>query len=271
MNLKQVLRKQIRSNLEKIGVHSLLGWEVDGIKVYVISYPKSGRTWLRTLLGKSLCDYYKIDENLLLETHLLSLRAKVLPTLFSHGMSGKELWHELSKDKSKYKSKKIVFLVRQPHDVMVSHYFQVKNRRQRFNGSISEFIRDEKLGVKKLLNFNKIWYENQHNVEDFLLIRYEDLHKDAISCLSNLLQFVSAKDVPIPVVEKAVEFCRFENMKKKEASNEFNDKRLSAANPENENSYKVRRGKVGGYVDYLSQEDIEYIDANMADFAPCFY
>lgn len=271
MKLKQIVRDKLRANLERIGVHSLFGWEVDGVKVYVISYPKSGRTWLRTLLGKSLCDYYKLDETNMLHEYILTLQAKVLPTHFTHDMSGKELWHELSTDKSKYRSKKIVFLVRQPHDVMVSFYFHIKNRHQRFDGSISEFIRDEKLGVKKLLNFNKIWFKNQQNVENFLLIRYEDLHKDTVSCLASLLNFVGADNVPVSTIKQAVEFCKFENMKKKEAANEFQDKRLSAVNPENQNSFKVRRGKVGGYVDYLSPEDIEYIDANMTYFAPCFY
>lgn len=271
MRIKQLVRRQVRNIAENFGISNILGWEVDGIKVYIISYPKSGRTWLRTLLGKALCDYYKIDEKFLLETQLLSRQAKVLPTIFSHDMRGSELWNELDTNKSRYHSKKIVFLVRQPHDVIVSFYFHTKNRTQKFKGSISEFIRDEKRGIKKLLNFNKIWYENQHNVQDFLLIRYEDLHKDTASCLSNLLKFIAAEDVPLSSIENAVEFCKFENMKKKEALNQFKDRRLSPKDSQDENSYKVRKGKVGGYVDHLSKEDIEYIDSNMAAFGNCWY
>jgi len=35
-------------------------------------------------------------------------------------------------------------------------------------------------------------------------------------------------------------------------------------------SFKIRRGKIGGYIDYLSKEDIEFINAeideNMVDY-----
>lgn len=126
--IKQFVKQKIRNIAEEFGINSIWGWQVDGIKVYIISYPKSGRTWLRTLLGKALCDHYQIDKELLLQTHILSRRAKILPTLFSHDMKGSELWHELNPDKSKYRSKKIVFLARQPHDILVSFYFHTKNR-----------------------------------------------------------------------------------------------------------------------------------------------
>ena len=35
---------------------------------------------------------------------------------------------------------------------------------------------------------------------------------------------------------------------------------LGAGDPADPESYKVRKGKVGGYVDYLSQDHIAYID-----------
>ena len=34
---------------------------------YVLSYPKSGRTWMRALLGKALVDHYRLPSGRLLE------------------------------------------------------------------------------------------------------------------------------------------------------------------------------------------------------------
>jgi len=34
------------------------------VKVYIISYPKSGRAWLRMLLGKALCEQFSLGEKI---------------------------------------------------------------------------------------------------------------------------------------------------------------------------------------------------------------
>jgi len=258
--VKTWVRNRAKNIANHFGITQFLGWQVDGIKVYIISYPKSGRTWLRSLLGKALCEYYGIDEKFVLQTQFLTRNTKLLPTQFSHDMKGSELWNELETDKSRYRHKKVVFMTRQPHDVMVSFYFHVKNRNKKFNGSISEFIRSDRWGIKKLLNFNKIWYSNQGIFEDFLLIKYEDMHEDTNACLFSLLNFIGVRDVPKSVIKNAVEFCNIENMRKMEIANKLNDHRLSSNNINDKEALKVRKGKIGGYIDYLSEEDIDYID-----------
>ena len=50
-------------------------------------------------------------------------------------------------------------------------------------------------------------------------------------------------------------------MRNAEVHDSFGHERLRPADPHNPESFKVRRGKVGGYVDYLSSEDIAYVDA----------
>lgn len=258
--IKTWVRNRVKGIADHLGITQVGTWQVDGIKVYIISYPKSGRTWLRSLLGKALCESYGIEERCMLNTHLVTRYAKVLPTQFSHDMNGSELWNELETDKSRYRHKKVVFLARQPHDVMVSFYFHMKNRNKKFNGSISEFIRSDRWGIKKLLKFNDIWYSNQDIFEDFLLIKYEDMHKDTNACLFSLLNFIGARDVPKSVIKNTVEFCNIENMRKREIANQLNDHRLSSNNINDQEALKVRKGKIGGYIDYLSKEDIDYID-----------
>lgn len=64
-------------------------------------------------------------------------------------------------------------------------------------------------------------------------------------------------------------------MRKAELHDSFGHERLRPADPHNPESFKVRRGKVGGYVDYLSSEDIAYVDAyidrHLHPFFACYY
>ncbi|MEQ9550267.1 MAG: sulfotransferase domain-containing protein [Coleofasciculus sp. G3-WIS-01] len=237
-------------------------WSND-IKVYIISYPKSGRTWLRILFGKALSEQFHLDETLLLETHPLTRSAKINPTLFTHdgaGFGDKNSWNELATDKSFYRNKKVVFLVRDPKDVIVSSYFHVTKRQRRFDGSISEFIRSDIYGIKKIVTFYKIWLDNQTVPKDFLLLKYENMHKDTSEVLRSLLSFTGVQNVPGNTIETAVNFSDFENMRKLESSQKFSKTSMQPGDTNDEESYKVRKGKVGSYLEYLSQDDMNFIN-----------
>jgi hypothetical protein len=60
------------------------------------------------------------------------------------------------------------------------------------------------------------------------------------------------------IFQEALEFSRFENMQKLEAAGVFDSKILHPGDVRDPESFKVRRGKVGGYREYLSAEDLEY-------------
>ena len=59
-------------------------------------------------------------------------------------------------------------------------------------------------------------------------------------------------------------------MKAAEAAGESGDSRLRPGDPARPNSFKVRRGRVGGYRDDLGPESIAYVDAAVARLDP-FY
>ncbi|MDB9313868.1 hypothetical protein PN462_12215 [Spirulina sp. CS-785/01] len=56
-----------------------------------------------------------------------------------------------------------------------------------------------------------------------------------------------------------------------EKTNQFNEEIMQSANQQDTESSKVRKGKVGGYAEYLSQDDIEYIDNAIARLGCPFY
>jgi hypothetical protein len=247
------------------------------VQIYIISYPKSGRTWLRVLLGKVICEQFNLDEGLLLNTLKLTRKAGIPAVNWTHDGSGLgEGPHFIRfiKDKSIFKNKKVIFLYRDPKDVMVSSYFHATKRIYKFthySGSITEFIRSRGYGIKKLINFYNIWHENQDVPQNFLLIRYEDLHANTTNTLRSVLDFLEIKNVENEVIEKAIHFASFNNMKSMEKSTVFKSNIMQARDENDNESYKVRKGKVGKYIDYLSPEDIQYIDKVIDKMGCPFY
>ena len=232
-------------------------------EVYVISYPKTGRTWLRALLGKALCEMNDLGEERILDTEYVTSASGVSLATFSHDgseMSAGRSYKELSADKSHYADKKVIILVRDVRDTIVSAYFQATKRIFVFEESLSSFIRSDRYGVKKILTFYNNWYINKDVPNDFLFIRYEQIHENPGLILEQSLKFLGMEEMDREATQKAVNFSSFNNLKRLESENYFKSPRLAPIDNNDNESYKVRSGQVGGYREYLSAKDVQYID-----------
>ncbi len=243
-------------------------------EVCVVSYPKSGRTWMRVLLGKALCEQYGLDEQLIFDELELAAAAGLPPMCYTHddaidGQNGH--YKTLETDKARYENKKVIFLVRDPRDVAVSCYFHASKRRDLYGGAISDFIRDDCFGLRKIVTFYNIWHANRRVPKAFLVLRYEEMHADPAKSLGLALNFIGAPPSEEAIITRAVEYARFDNMKKMEESGYFISEKMRPGKPGDEDSYKVRRGKVGGYADYLSPEDCQYLDHVLHELDCAFF
>lgn len=240
---------------------------------YFISYHKSGRTWLRVLIGKALSEHYGFPDHQALMFGPITQRYGISVIGATHdgsaALDGRKYW-ELDRDKSRFGEKKVIFLTRDVRDLIVSSYHALRKRDKVFEGSLGDFIRSDEFGVRRILQFYKIWADNRHVPKEFLLIRYEELHSDAQGQLRKVLDFIGAEHISEACIEAAVEFARFDNMKRMEQTDFFQTDLLRPKDPSDKNSFKVRRGLVGGYKDELSQDDIDYIDAVIAEMGNPF-
>lgn len=144
--------------------------------------------------------------------------------------------------------------------MLVSCYFQATKRIGRYNGSISEFIRGDKYGVKKIVAFYNIWHQNRNVPDEFLHIKYEDMHKKPEEVLSQTMNFLGLYQVEEKLIRNAIYFASFDSMKEMEKEFIFKQRSMQPANVNDDESFKVRKGVVGGYASYLSKEDIKYIE-----------
>jgi hypothetical protein len=241
--------------------------------VYVVSYPKSGRTWLRVMLGKAISDRYGLPEDQLLDTYQLTRRAGVKRTRFTHdngGIIAGARYDELSPSKRQYRDKDVVLLVRDVKDTLVSCYFHSQKRLKRFEGTISDFIRDDRYGARKIVTFLELWAANQSTPRSFQVIRYEDMHRDPRSVLAAALAVLGVDGVDEALSRSAVEYASFPRMREMERKRVFTSDIMQPGDDGDDESFKVRRGVVHGYVDYLSDEDIRFVDGVIAEMGDPF-
>lgn len=224
--------------------------------VFLISFPKSGRTWLRVLIGKILAEYYDREFTIELET----LADDDIPFIHMTHDGAEQAHKPLELNKSKYRNKKVAFLVRDPRDVVVSYYFQCTKRQNLYQGNISNFVRDPGFGIERIINFMNLWKNSQNVPEDFILLKYEDLHSNPCGELNNFLKFSGVHEINDELISRAIDYGSFENMRRMEEKGVVEGTRLTVQAPGDSEAYKVRKGKVSGYKEYLSQSDIEYVN-----------
>jgi hypothetical protein len=207
---------------------------------YVISFPKSGRTWLRLMLD---------DLGILAE--------------YTHMHAGnRDGLHFNDLRTAPPNAKLTVLLMRDPRDTSVSCYYQATRRTRLYSGSISEFLHDPRYGIEKCARFNLMWAEAARVRDDMIIVSYEAMHQEAANRLHAILNFFGCAR-PDQQVRVAVERNRFDAMQTREMAGEIDPRytgRLGAKNPNDPQSLKCRKGCVGGYRDELNSEDITYCD-----------
>ncbi|MCH7867977.1 MAG: sulfotransferase domain-containing protein [Myxococcales bacterium] len=244
------------------------GQDARACDAMVLSRAKSGRTWLRAMLSRLYQQHYGLEEAQLLEFDNFHRQNAEIPTFyFTHGQYLRKRFEDAEWSRS-FGDRRIVFLVRNPCDVAVSEYFQstkrASDRKVELYGvdrdaSMFDFVMSGPIGLPSIVEYLNGWAPIMAAHGHALVVRYEDLRADPVRGLGRVSRFL---DEPFSEQEiaEAVEFADFENLKELERTNFFNNKRLSPKNPDDPDSFKVRRGKVGGYADYFDAEQVETME-----------
>lgn len=254
---------------------SQAGLKMRRADVFVVSFPKSGRTWLRVFYLAYLA---KVSAR---EFSLNADFPSFPKVIFTHDRWEHRLmpgWWQFIRGRhlvppSARREKKIVLMVRDPRDVAVSLYFHLSKRPHVFEWTpqpMSEMVRHPKFGMPHIVELMNRWLSEWHGSPGFKLLRYEDCRADAARELRGLLEFLGLGPVNEAAVAHALEFSRFDNMRAMEASGEFREADLSPGNHADKDSFKARRGKVGGFHDYFTPDDLDFAAAELRKLDPRF-
>ncbi|HYG74446.1 MAG TPA: sulfotransferase domain-containing protein [Planctomycetota bacterium] len=211
MSLLSRSKETIKAGLN---LHSGRGITVLPDDTFIVSYPKSGNTWTRFLIGALYFGkpmlFSNIEEkvpDIYQNTNKALLRVAQPRILKSH-------------EYFEPRYRRVIYIARDPRDVLVSYYFHFR----KFNYitdavSLEEFAQSFFAGT---LDPFGTWGENvgswlgarEHNA-DFLLLRYEDMLRDTRAEARRIVAFLklSATDAQL---DAAISSSSADNMRQLE-------------------------------------------------------
>lgn len=222
------------------------------MKPVIVSFPRSGRTWLMTLIGLNICHYFDISI-----AQAMVERKKVVDATHDRTDKSLKVHADDLKFDPAFKERRVLFLRREPKDVLVSAHLHATKRKGNFKGTLSEYIRDPRYGIKKILAFTRLWINNQSVPKSFMTTSYERLVDNTEEELHNILRFLKIPST-LGTRTKAVEDANIDNLREKEAEGFFVEGVSKPKRPKQIDTYYHRKGGCGGYVDYMTEEDIAY-------------
>jgi Sulfotransferase domain len=235
----------------------------------VVSFGKSGRTWLRVLLSRFYQLEHHLPEHSLIGFDNLHRKNAAIPRIFFTHDNYLKDYTGNADSKKDYYGKKVILLARNPLDTTVSQYFQWKFRMRPGKKALNEypehgrdmdifpFMMDRDAGLPKVLDYLNLWAREAPKCADFLLVRYEDMRADTAGTLKRIVDFIGTPGTPESIAG-AVEFASVENMRAMETGRTFwkSGSRMVAKDASNPDSFKVRKAKVGGYRDYFDDAQV---------------
>ena len=236
-----------------------------------ISFP--GQTWTMTILRLilqaqdledgndiSLTDFYqKIPfmevEGMDGETGADKLR-KIEGQRFMKTHLSYELW---KKQLDKYPNLKVIQTLRNPKDTLVSFYHHTRNSGTMgcFNGTWDQYFeafKRKQLAWGDYFEVNSSWLKFNQDRPNSLILRYEEMKRDHRNHVIKIAKFLGY-DLADSTIDLIVKNSTVEEMAKKFLALEKN-----GATWKSERSHFIRKGQVGDWVNYFSEEQSEYID-----------
>ena len=242
--------------------------------VAIVSFGKSGRTWLRVMISRYYQLVHGIPERVLLGFENYHRRDATIPKIFFTHDNYIEDYTGEEDSKASFYGKKVVLMVRNPKDVAVSQYFQWQHRmrpaKKKLNrypphgAEISpfDFVMDPDCGLPDIIDYLNLWAREASQIEKLLIVRYEDMRSNPAGTLNRVMAFINDTEPDAASIEGAVEYSSVENMRKLEERNVFwlAGGRMRPGKKGDPNTYKVRRAKVDGYKDYFDDKQSAEID-----------
>jgi len=223
---------------------------------FLVSYPKSGNTWVRFLLA-----------NLLHPNETVGF-ANINRLLPAPGVLSKRFLRSLprprilkSHETFDVRFRKVIYLVRDPRDVAVSEYhFDLKKRYIEPDVTLEQFVKrfiaGETSSYGSWWEHAAGWIATRQGNPNFLLVRYEDLLSDSVGETGKIAEFLGIK-ADRERLQAAVERSSADRMRKLEKQEA--DQWTGTKNTRKEIPF-VRAAKSGGWKETLPEYCVEEIE-----------
>ncbi len=259
-------------------------------RLLIVGHPKSGNTWLRTLLSRLYQVRFDLPSDFTVKTDELAQHHPLAPRLLAtsgvhsyEGVVGEALADDAPD--SELRSKPVVFLARHPCDIAVSWYHQFTKRQSAYKrelllawlgrdvdpGSIDmwSFVRHGGLGLPMLIDYLNTWERRVSKLPRGILVRYEDMRADPVPELRRITRLMG-EEFSDKELAAAAEWASFENLSRLETSGHFRSGGIQKPVAD-ASTRKVRRGIVGGFRQDFTPEQVAELEALVAErLSPSF-
>jgi hypothetical protein len=223
---------------------------------FLISFMKCGRTWLRFMIGQLIERQFDLNHpDKLIYTDCVYFSNDQIPVIKAYHDDNPHQHSpdNLQKSKINYGNHKIIFLVRDPIDVAVSLYYHMKYRSKQYDGNIHDFVIEI---IPTIVRYFNIWFDNKNLVQELLIVRYEDLHLKGMDTLRKINDFLGFDEASNSLLRSVISASNFEKMKEYERENQSGNAQLSSGKNVSLKEAKVRKGKIGGFIEELENRTI---------------
>lgn len=249
--MPRTLKQYYRALLVKLGMFDEAAFRLVIDRIYpddtfIVSYPKSGNTWMRFLLANMLrpeteWNFRNIDT---LVPDVYSAREEVNALAPPRFIKAHHAWF------SYYP--KTIYIVRDYRDVLVS-YFHYQQSLKAWSGSFGEFIRQadrlHEFGSWKDHVQQALDHRDRHP-EKILLLRYEDMLADPAKAVRETARFCGISlSLPAEAIAARCGFGELQQLEKEHGS-AFRDR---------SDRLFFREGKSGGWKELFSAGDLRFI------------
>ena len=175
-----------------------------------------------------------------------------------------------------YGNSRVVLLVRDPRDTAVSQFFQWKHRIVPPQEGDQRLSAGRTMDLSRLHHRRAVGHPQDHRLHEclgqrdrphmpnLLVVKYEDLRADTKGQLAPRAAISSAQPPTDAELDDAVSFASIDNMRRMELENAEQGRpptrSLKPGDANDPSSFKVRRAKVGGWRDYVTEEQAAAID-----------
>jgi hypothetical protein len=252
-----VLKRAIVEAKRMLGLHSPgRNLAVFPDDTFLVSFPKSGNTWARFLIANLVRPNGKIDfsnVNSVIPGPEVTRNRDLIRIPRPRIIKSHQYFDP--------RYKQVIYIARDPRDVVVSQYHFQRKRKLVADGFplsdfVGKFLAGETCYYGSWGEHVNSWLSTRHGQRGFLLLRYEDMVADTPRELTKVAEFLNVRATPEGIAQ-AVQRSSADTMRQLEKSQA---QQFSSTKDTRKDIPFVRAAKAGGWRDELSEQDVARIE-----------
>lgn len=248
--LKRALYRQYRKYKKKyLEVSTSLTFNYRPDDVVIVSYPKSGSTWLRFIIANLITPEEQTIDFSTIEDIVPGIPPYAVGKVDYEALPSPRIMRSHSLHNPRFP--KVIYLLRDGRDVLVSYYYHFK-KLSGFEGTMYDFLRSGRRKTKWNEHVDS-WIFHNPSLTNMHIVRYEDMLCNTHREIEKVVSFVGLQK-GAEQISGAIDKSNFDNMRRVEET-----KGLGYINAGDPGIRLVREGKSGGWEKELGEKEKDLI------------